>query len=1092
MKTPRASRRLTSTATSVTLVVALSLALPALSSAQTGTVQQGTSTQVAGSAVVNFSELARLERLRVQTLGAPPVRPLITTELNEAGDEDQREPGSVGPVRIAPEAMISRPPFVPFVASPSPTGGYIGLDDIPMADSSYIIIPPDVAGGVGQTRVRESFNNNYRIRDKATGATIMTLGTATFWNPVVTNKALLNQLTDPRTVYDPIQNRWIVCMQTVNNPSLILFGVSQTSDPTGSWFLYSVSPGFTGAPRLDFPILGFNKNWIVVTINAYTGAGAFSRGGTMIANYAQARAGTLGGTTNITQASGSHFCSSPCVTLSATEDSLFLVTHLGSGGATFQVDIITGTVTPTYTTGGTLTRPGGGWVQPTGGNYLPQGAPNAGASSCGATPCTIESQDSQVRSAPVYRVDATTGRGFIYYTQSVGLPTGGPITHVGVQWTKITPATTAAFADGGRIDDATATATNGGKWYSHPHIAVNANGDFMVGYTQFSSAQHPSAGYSVHLAGDGAGSIRDAVITHAGEDYYHKDFGSGRNRWGDFSTAQVDPTDDMTLWTLQEYAKTRTSTNDGTTGSNGSKWSSWWASLAPPTVTIDAGPSQNEGNSGTTAFGFTVRLSYAYGLPIIVNFHTSDGSATVADSDYQPLTSTVTIPAGSTTAPISINVVGDTKCESNETFSVVLDAANNSIPIGAPSTSTATILNDEAPAITATAGSGGTISPPGVTPVACGGSQGYTIAPDGCHTILDVKVDGSSVGTGGTYTFNSVQANHTIDATFSLLGPFTLTASAGTGGTISPNGPTSVACGSSQGYTIAPDGCHTILDVKVDGVSVGAVASYTVTDVHANHTIAATFASTNFALSETHVNASCTGVSDGSIDLTVTGGTGPFTYAWSNGATVQDISGLAAGIYSVTVTDAPGCAAVLSDTIRVQRYTITATSGPNGAIAPTGATSLDCGTDLTFNMTPNAGYTVDQLTVDGGSVAPATSYAFTNVTVNHTIDVTFKSQAVAVMMSKPTDLALACISSNPSPGQVQFQFGLPMPSSVRLTVLDVQGREVAVLAQGSFPDGWHTVSWNARTERGRASAGLYFARLRAGDRSLIRRFAITH
>jgi hypothetical protein len=262
--------------------------------------------------------------------------------------------------------------------------------------------------------------------------------------------------------------------------------------------------------------------------------------------------------------------------------------------------------------------------------------------------------------------------------------------------------------------------------------------------------------------------------------------------------------------------------------------------------------------------------------------------------------------------------------------------------------------------------------------------------------------------------------------------------------------------------------------------------------VHANHTIAATFASTNFALSRANTVASCTGVSDGAIDLTVTGGTGPFTYAWSNGATVQDVSGLAAGIYSVTVTDAPGCAAVLSDTIFVQQYTITSSAGPNGTIAASGTVSLDCGTNATFNITPDAGYQVDQLTVDGGSVTPALSYTFTNVTTNHTINVTFKAVAVAVTMPRPTDLSLACISSNPATGPVQLQFGLPVSAGVRLSVLDVQGREVATLAQGSYPDGWHTTVWNAQTERGRAPAGLYFAWLRAGDRSLIRRFVITH
>src|SRR6185369_9731708 len=135
----------------------------------------------------------------------------------------------------------------------------------------------------------------------------------------------------------------------------------------------------------DFPVVGFNKNWLVVTINSYTAGGSFSRGGTMIANYPQARAGTLASTTNISQAAGSHFCTAPCVTISATEDTLFLVTHIGSAGATYTVDRITGTpAAPTYTSGASQTRPGGGWTQPSG-NLLPQSAPVSGASSCGAT-----------------------------------------------------------------------------------------------------------------------------------------------------------------------------------------------------------------------------------------------------------------------------------------------------------------------------------------------------------------------------------------------------------------------------------------------------------------------------------------------------------------------------------------------------------------------------------------------------------------------------------------------------------------------------------------------------------------------------------
>ncbi len=57
----------------------------------------------------------------------------------------------------------------------------------------------------------------------------------------------------------------------------------------------------------------------------------------------------------------------------------------------------------------------------------------------------------------------------------------------------------------------------------------------------------------------------------------------------------------------------------------------------------------------------------------------------------------------------------------------------------------------------------------------------------------------------------------------------------------------------------------------------------------------------------TTTDMNCPGMANGSIDLDVQGGTPPFSYAWSNGATAGDLSGLYFGGYSVTVTDAEGC-----------------------------------------------------------------------------------------------------------------------------------------------------------------------------------------
>ena len=53
-------------------------------------------------------------------------------------------------------------------------------------------------------------------------------------------------------------------------------------------------------------------------------------------------------------------------------------------------------------------------------------------------------------------------------------------------------------------------------------------------------------------------------------------------------------------------------------------------------------------------------------------------------------------------------------------------------------------------------------------------------------------------------------------------------------------------------------------------------------------------------------DVSCYGASDGSIDINISGGTEPYAYEWSNGATTEDINGLSAGVYAVTVTDAEG------------------------------------------------------------------------------------------------------------------------------------------------------------------------------------------
>jgi len=97
-----------------------------------------------------------------------------------------------------------------------------------------------------------------------------------------------------------------------------------------------------------------------------------------------------------------------------------------------------------------------------------------------------------------------------------------------------------------------------------------------------------------------------------------------------------------------------------------------------------------------------------------------------------------------------------------------------------------------------------------------------------------------------------------------------------------------------------------------------AVISATVTDAAGCLFIKPAFTHTQtpvLVLSAVVVNESAPNANNGSIDQTAVGGTLPYTYLWSNGATTQDLTGLAGGVYTVTVTDANGCTKTASFTV---------------------------------------------------------------------------------------------------------------------------------------------------------------------------------
>ena len=184
-------------------------------------------------------------------------------------------------------------------------------------------------------------------------------------------------------------------------------------------------------------------------------------------------------------------------------------------------------------------------------------------------------------------------------------------------------------------------------------------------------------------------------------------------------------------------------------------------------------------------------------------------------------------------------------------------------------------------------------------------TQNRTALAAGTYTITVTDASSCTASTSSTVTTPSVRLSVSGTTTAATCGAtngtINITAAGGTspytynwGGGVTTEDRTTLAAGI---YTV------TVTDAR----ACTAVQSFTVTQP------------SSLALSNVLTHPTCPApTADGAIDLSVTGGTAPYTYNWGGGITTQDRTGLVAGTYNVTATDATGCTATLSATLTAQ------------------------------------------------------------------------------------------------------------------------------------------------------------------------------
>jgi hypothetical protein len=527
---------------------------------------------------------------------------------------------------------------------PSPTGPSPGpIKSFKAEFLSGTTIPPDTMGAVGTTHVVTPSNNMMRIQTRD-GVEVSRMTLNSFWAGTTVKGVAVASAFDTKVFFDRFNSRFIL-ISSLNGPSINSgagLAVTQTADPTGLWNRYTVvsDPNSTAGSghAIDYPSVGFNKNWIVLDENTfnYSGSAFTSYYGQQIFVFDKqaAYANTLGSVslfedpvTNCTapfeSKLGCGFTMAPAITEDNTTDTDYLVEDWDSTAAQLRLTKITGTAAaPVLTVGTQFPQSPNSWrfdarrIGTTGG-YAPQRQQSAYLTSGSR----IMANDSRIQNA-VFRDKTlwTTHTVMLSTTPQLagtvvgGTSVGGTLltrdNHAAVQWwaidPSIEPATPIDPISGlgtspiqrARIEDPTAdnchdgnggtmttgpcvsTLTQVGQFYVFPNISVNQNNDVLIGFTQFSNLTYPNAAYAIRRSSDPVNTTRDPAVFRPGQANYNIGAGAGgttarQNRWGDYSAAQTDPLDDTTFWTVQEYAGTVRDFGLGLAGN----WETWWAQV---------------------------------------------------------------------------------------------------------------------------------------------------------------------------------------------------------------------------------------------------------------------------------------------------------------------------------------------------------------------------------------------------------------------------------------------------------------------------------------------------------------------------------
>jgi len=1050
---------------------------PGQATAPQATAQQAMT--VSTPRVVNWQQISQLPSagtLRPGRAGAE-----IESDIDPATMQILKKRPYTAPSVPTPSRKIQEDPAAKTSGSaisplaPNLVNSFESIDDADQIDG-FLHRPPDCAMAAGPNHVMAAVNSMFVIYTKG-GTNVGQASFANFYSPVCSSCSPF----DPRVAYDTTAGRWLLLVvnggPSTPGVSNYLLAASQTSDPTGNWWLYSLTGvlNYNGTDTwADFPQLGFDGiapasgGAVYITSNQFTFGGSPS--------FRTAKLNILPKSSLYGGAGLNYWRAWDRLNSNGSQAfTLSPASMYGNNGGEYMVNTSNGgnfvslwRVVPTF--------------PPTAVNWTLQSTQSIGTYNIppdAAQPGNCElmaTNDSRISSGSVWRNNHLNAA----FTESFDWGGGGG-TVAAIRYIQINTSS--------NTTDFNLTYGADGLHYFFPAVATDSSENVVLTFARAGSSEFGSIRHTGRLVGET--SLQGSALLKSGN------LCITGGRWGDYFSAAVDPADGSRVWIYGAWAA------DVLGVSLPWDWGTWIGQVTFGTVCTY---SINPTSQSFPAVGGTGSVSVTAGTGctwtavsnnpwIIVNSGSSGtGNGTVtytvlANPFTSPDVGTITI-AGQTftvnqaaNSLPTISAVGVTRQQgspsSNSTIANVSDAnqAANTLSVTVNGSSSATVNGVTVSGISISAGGVVTAN---VVASCTAATAGFTL------TVIDNTSATATVTLTVTVTANSAPVLSYSNQSVASGGSLTINPTSGP----SDNGTVSSIIVLSQGtYTgsisvnnssgvisisgAAPAGTHTITIRATDNCGATTNASFTLTVTQANNpptisAVSATQQQGSPTSNSTIANVSDANQAANTLSVTVNGSSS----ATVNGVTVSGISISAGGIvtanvvascsattagFTLTVTD--NASATASATLTV---TVTANSAPvlsysNQSVALGGALTINPASGPSDNGTVSSIIVQSQGTYTGSisvnnstgvisisGAAPAGTHTITiratdncGATTNASFTLTVSGSCIAV--SVPTNLtggqgSIVTVPINvgnlTGQGVVSYDFTLTFNSSV--------------------------------------------------------------